>query len=1192
MTLPSSARSETAAGDKFDKFDEYGRLVNSARSQPTWKQMPLKRSFNLSELIGLDVLGWAEAAGRDAAIGAQAEKPLAQRNPMDLGSRGQVAAEQRRLLGHKNWARSVTARSVRALLNREEEEEEEEEDEDEEEGGAGDGSEEGEDVVLEEVHDLGDGRTSGVRFGGVTTICLLPWESDDERKVRRELRKQRKEEKREARREQKRMAKFNRRSEGAVDASEEGGSDGATSCGGTSCGGTSCGGTSCGGMSLGNDDDGGSVYSSHSFLSAGVSATGGPATGRPANGLSKSKGSSKGNSKGQKGQNGSSLHRMRVRQQLMVEARIKREELATHTLQRAVRTWRAKSTVRSLREEAVRETEAAYAQARSVEGASEEADLSWTAFEASSSRGGNLWEAAAQFEARQFDLTGASRQTLAALRHRPSSERDAMHFRKAISELRYNRVRSSQPSMDPLAAATALGEPAAAAKQVARGRPLSQLEGTVWSARAAPSAEVPAYDSNAALCRLLDQDWCAARRSHGLEFQLLLHQNGRLDRTRMHAELEAVRSTLMRYRSAIYHAFEHLATVSCRPKPRSLPLSTSSTTLATEIVEKKDPGKGAAGTAASAAAELPHLMIGSAAFFHDFVKRCHVATAHCPLDEIEQMFDFVHGIEEDEATHTVLKHAALKFETFDKTNIDTHPTGTLQRVEWVELLVRIAIRRYGGAGGAAEAAEALERLCREVLLRHLPPPEGPHQFRKSHCYVQQTAHCLELHLPVCRALFLRFAKPTLATAIAAASDRTSATSDRVIPAGDAEWVESHAMSMIAWLSLVGALGLFECDWLSIPQARDLFLQARLRTCPAVPPWTPTAASCTAATDSRVPPQLSLRSHLEFCDFLEALVRLAVALPWARIQESTDESEPFAPSAPSDALVDSGAGVSGSSPANTPTRNRRLSHELAPVAAPEPAAEEAAKHSTTWQRVDRLLRNLARAERRFAEEDVVDEDARRKQEKKIVREVFIKAAKVTALEERANRLRSKQKNTSAASGTVSARMEALERLNQELARVEMEKALETDYLRNKTELMRTSKRRSNRTSWEIDAAPPSSTSPQRNRRDSLTPPAMRGRRGSADHTNTQMVFCMPAENPRPRRNSQDSTCMPAENPRPRRNSQDSTCMPAENPRPRRNSQDSTCMPAENPRPRRNSQDSTCMPAENPRPRRNSQDSMRG
>lgn len=225
-----------------------------------------------------------------------------------------------------------------------------------------------------------------------------------------------------------------------------------------------------------------------------------------------------------------------------------------------------------------------------------------------------------------------------------------------------------------------------------------------------------------------------------------------------------------------------------------------------------------------------------------------------------------------------------------KTAVALHPGGTLSRVGWLEMLVRTALRKYATRSETkptmlVHASEAVERLCRDVLLRRLPPQafEEANHFRALHCYVELTSDVLRKHLATCRDYFGRFAV-ALSSGVHGAQHGASSLPAASDGAAAADEDGARGMLLGGWLRFVAEL--VDAEVLSLAQAKHIFLRARLRTC----------APYAGAPASERHVGLTLRCHLDFTDFLEALVRLATTTAFPTDDElraaGADEAHSF------------------------------------------------------------------------------------------------------------------------------------------------------------------------------------------------------------------------------------------------------------------------------------------------------------
>jgi len=211
-----------------------------------------------------------------------------------------------------------------------------------------------------------------------------------------------------------------------------------------------------------------------------------------------------------------------------------------------------------------------------------------------------------------------------------------------------------------------------------------------------------------------------------------------------------------------------------------------------------------------------------------FAERCRMVSKKVPHGEFEVIWALVNAV--DRVTAAEDKHNKGKM---------------LNRQEFVQCLVRMAISVYCKRGLIGDVSDAVNQLMVSNLMAHLPPEatQSSNAFRKRFCYIEKTSLILEANLPSLKALYAQYG---------AAIDTP----------GDA-LKDDSLMSIGEWLTFCRHLGLIEAGYLSVMQAKHLFLWSRIRS----------------ADDLGDRAEIRMR-HLFFCDFLEALVRMSmtIALP--------------------------------------------------------------------------------------------------------------------------------------------------------------------------------------------------------------------------------------------------------------------------------------------------------------------------
>jgi hypothetical protein len=340
-----------------------------------------------------------------------------------------------------------------------------------------------------------------------------------------------------------------------------------------------------------------------------------------------------------------------------------------------------------------------------------------------------------------------------------------------------------------------LGRPSAGAAVRRKRRHAGwQLSGSCWAGRMPDM-----FESSENLRPMFERDWDVCVRSHelgktilkcyheattwrGLDWEALLLDS---------AEVSDAREALWMQPRVLFGAFDHYAALYSEGET--------------------SPG------------EPDVFNISFNAYMH-FVETCRMVSRRTPYGEFETILAIVNAT--DRATAAEEAH-------FNAAN-------TLNRQEFMQCLVRIAILLFVKRGGLGDVSLAIRQLYLNHLVPNLPPGamQNSNAFRKRFCYNQQVSRVLELNMGTLRSLYESYAE---------ASDDMR---DRL--------KDASLMSVGEWLAFVRHVGLVESEQLSVGAAKNIFLWSRIRT----------------LRDRSERAEGRLR-HMHFLDFLEALVRVSI-----------------------------------------------------------------------------------------------------------------------------------------------------------------------------------------------------------------------------------------------------------------------------------------------------------------------------
>ena len=164
----------------------------------------------------------------------------------------------------------------------------------------------------------------------------------------------------------------------------------------------------------------------------------------------------------------------------------------------------------------------------------------------------------------------------------------------------------------------------------------------------------------------------------------------------------------------------------------------------------------------------------------------------------------------------------------------------LNRQEFLQCLVRMAIAYYVHGGQCTDVSDAVGQFMTEKVAPHLPDEavQSSNAFRKRFCYTERTSRVLEAHLPSLRSLYDQYAE--------ASHDMRDRLAD------------DDLMSIGEWLYFVKHLGLVDGGQVTVLLAKQIFLWSRIRS----------LHSRTEKAERRL-------RHMTFEDFMEAVVRLSI-----------------------------------------------------------------------------------------------------------------------------------------------------------------------------------------------------------------------------------------------------------------------------------------------------------------------------
>lgn len=400
--------------------------------------------------------------------------------------------------------------------------------------------------------------------------------------------------------------------------------------------------------------------------------------------------------------------------------------------------------------------------------------------------------AAQKFDQRYLALGGDARKRLVETAVKPG---DILGRAAADAQLRRIRMnRYVLPETAAAAAAAAVTSGAARRRPRKTRRPWS-LHDSIWKERLVTYGDF--FETVEGMSSLFRVDWDVAVRAHELGAYIVksLREPSTwrdIDMNGCHDEVDEVHDVLFAQHRLIYGAFEYYSVA----------------------YSENELSKG----------EPDVWSISFTAYMH-LVEQCKMLSRHTPHGEFETLFSIVNAV--DQNTKDEDMHNGVR---------------SLNRQEFLQCLVRMAITIYVRRGVITDVSDAVGRLLIGHLTPHLPPEatQNSNAFRKRFCYIEATSKVLDAHCSSLRALYEAYA--------AANDDQNN------------KLRKDDGMSVGEWLNFVQHIGLVESGQLTVARAKHVFMWSRLRSMPK----------------RGAKAELALR-HMLFLDFLEALVRLSLML---------------------------------------------------------------------------------------------------------------------------------------------------------------------------------------------------------------------------------------------------------------------------------------------------------------------------
>lgn len=402
-----------------------------------------------------------------------------------------------------------------------------------------------------------------------------------------------------------------------------------------------------------------------------------------------------------------------------------------------------------------------------------------------------IGEAADAFDGRHRVHAARTAKMLQAVASDRTSSAKAAGFERSLSELRWNRFFLNEKA----AGAPVAVKAATPRKSIA---PKWRLEESIWAPRAKECDSRAFYDTEACEAKMLSRDWAAASAAHGTTRFILRHDDdpdADEDGDGTADELEEVHTVLWEHHKLVYRIFDFFA-------------------------------------ALGSTEDVFHIHSNA---FTLMIEECRLAvagSATCEAKHLDQLFVLVNQASREE-----------------QQGADRHNRArALNRQEFLQVLVRVAVARYVLTHKTADVSDALQRLFNEDLDPRLERAchQDSNAFREAYCYTEAVDTVLRRHERSLRNLYNRYA-----SAVGGHMD------------GLGSLASSKLVSYAEWLRMVHDLNLHDAEF-TRREATFCFVWSRMRV----------VDEASDASRRRM-------VHLSFEDFLEAIVRMATmkALPF-------------------------------------------------------------------------------------------------------------------------------------------------------------------------------------------------------------------------------------------------------------------------------------------------------------------------